>query len=114
MDQAETILARAIESGQLSALVSALKEKGVLSGKRIERAEIGAPGEPAFHSSTHVPRQESPLHRSDCELHRTVTNAFNFNIPADVSTVGMSALCQKQISARLISITSSTKIENNS
>jgi hypothetical protein len=52
MDQAETILARAIESGQLSALVSALKEKGVLSGKRIERAEIGAPGEPAFHSST--------------------------------------------------------------
>jgi hypothetical protein len=47
MDQAETILARAIESGQLSAVVSALKEKGVLSGKRIERAEIGAPGEPA-------------------------------------------------------------------
>jgi hypothetical protein len=43
MDQAETILARAIESGQLSAVVSALKEKGVLSGKRIERAEIGAP-----------------------------------------------------------------------
>jgi hypothetical protein len=45
MDQAETILAKAMQSGQLSAAVSALKEKGVLSGKRIERSEIGAPGE---------------------------------------------------------------------
>jgi hypothetical protein len=42
---AETILVRAMESGQLSAAVSALKEKGVLSGTWIERAEIGAPGE---------------------------------------------------------------------
>jgi hypothetical protein len=25
--------------------VSAIKEKGILSGKRIERAEVGAPGE---------------------------------------------------------------------
>jgi hypothetical protein len=89
MDQAETILARAIESGQLSAIVSALKEKGMLSGKRIERAEIGAPGEPASRGNgvtTRPPTSrapESPLHRSDCELHRTVTNAFNFNIPAD-------------------------------
>jgi len=45
MEQAETILAKAMDSGQLSAAVSALKEKGVLSGKRIERAEIGGPGE---------------------------------------------------------------------
>jgi phage terminase small subunit len=45
MGQAETILVRAMESGQLSAAVSALKEKGVLSGQRIERREIGAPGE---------------------------------------------------------------------
>ena len=45
MDQAETILVRAMESGQLSAAVSALKEKGVLSGKRIERREVGGPGE---------------------------------------------------------------------
>jgi hypothetical protein len=89
MDQAETILARAIESGQLSAVVSALKEKGVLSGKRIERAEIDAPGEPASRGNgvaTRPPTPRAPqstLHRSDCELHRTVTNAFNFNIPAD-------------------------------
>jgi hypothetical protein len=64
MDQAETILARAIESGQLSAIVSALKEKGVLSGKRVERAEIGAPGEPASRGnavSTHVPRARKPI-----------------------------------------------------
>jgi hypothetical protein len=31
-----------METGQLSAAVSALKEKGVLSGKRVERSEIGA------------------------------------------------------------------------
>jgi hypothetical protein len=36
---------RAIESGQLSAAVAAIKEKGVLTGQRIERKEIGAPGE---------------------------------------------------------------------
>jgi hypothetical protein len=45
MDQAEAILARAMQSGQLSAAVSALKEKGVLSGKRVERREVGGPGE---------------------------------------------------------------------
>jgi hypothetical protein len=45
MDQAEAILARAMRSGQLSAAVSALKEKGVLSGKRVERSEVGGPGE---------------------------------------------------------------------
>jgi hypothetical protein len=32
-------------SGQLSAAVAAIKVKGVLSGKWIERAEVGAPGE---------------------------------------------------------------------
>jgi phage terminase small subunit len=36
---------RALENGQLSAAVTAIKEKGILSGKRIERAEIGTPGE---------------------------------------------------------------------
>jgi hypothetical protein len=35
----------AMASGQISAAVSAIKEKGVLSGKRIERSEVGAPGE---------------------------------------------------------------------
>jgi hypothetical protein len=45
MDQAEAILAQAMKSGQLSAAVSALKEKGILSGKRVERNEIGGPGQ---------------------------------------------------------------------
>jgi hypothetical protein len=45
MDQAEAILARAMRRGQLSAAVSALKEKGVLSGKRVERSEVGSPGQ---------------------------------------------------------------------
>ena len=34
-----------MEKGQLSAAVAAIKEKGVLSGKRIERSEVGSPGE---------------------------------------------------------------------
>jgi hypothetical protein len=33
-----------MESGQLSAAVAAIKEKGWPTGKRIERAKIGAPG----------------------------------------------------------------------
>src|SRR6516225_8842226 len=45
MDQAQTILACAMERGQMAAPVSALKEKGILSGKRIERSEVGLPGE---------------------------------------------------------------------
>jgi len=36
----------------LSAAVAAIKEKGVLSGQRIEREEVGAPGE--FDSMTDV------------------------------------------------------------
>jgi phage terminase small subunit len=50
MDQAETILTCAMKSGQLSAAVSALKEKGVLSGHRIERKEVGPAG--AFDALT--------------------------------------------------------------
>jgi hypothetical protein len=34
-----------MQSGQLSAAVAAIKEKGVLTGKRIERSEVGGPGE---------------------------------------------------------------------
>ena len=55
--------ARAMESGQLSAAVAAIKEKGVLSGQRIERREIGAPGE--FDAL------------SDDELERAVRERFN-------------------------------------
>ena len=36
---------KALPAFQFGAAVSALREKGVLSGKRIERAEIGGPGE---------------------------------------------------------------------
>jgi hypothetical protein len=34
-------VARALENGQLSAAIAAIKEKGVLSGQRIERREVG-------------------------------------------------------------------------
>jgi len=36
---------RAMEGGQLNAAIAAIKEKGVLSGERIERSEVGPPGE---------------------------------------------------------------------
>jgi hypothetical protein len=32
-------------SGQLSAAVAAIREKGILSGKRVERSEVDGPGE---------------------------------------------------------------------
>ena len=43
--EVEEVRQCAMESGQLSAAVAAIKEKGVLTGKRIERSELGAPGE---------------------------------------------------------------------
>jgi hypothetical protein len=42
---ADEIRTKAIEAGQLSAATAALKELGVLSGLRIERAERGTPHE---------------------------------------------------------------------
>ena len=44
VEQAEEVRQRAMESGQLSAAVAAFREKDILSGKRIERTEVGAPG----------------------------------------------------------------------
>jgi hypothetical protein len=45
INEAEEARQAAMASGQNSAAVAAIKEKGILSGKRIERAEIGTPNE---------------------------------------------------------------------
>ena len=45
IDEAEEIRAAAYKSGQYSPAVAALREKAVLSGHRIERSEVGGPGE---------------------------------------------------------------------
>jgi hypothetical protein len=44
IERADQIYRQAL-AGQFNAAISALKELGVLSGKRIERAERGEPGE---------------------------------------------------------------------
>ena len=44
MKEAEEVRVSAMDSGQLNAAVAAIKEKGVLSGKRVERGEVGGPG----------------------------------------------------------------------
>jgi hypothetical protein len=54
---------RAMQSGQLSAAVAAIREIGVLSGQRIERKEVGAPG--AFDDLT------------DDRLERALRERFN-------------------------------------
>ena len=45
INEAEQARLAAMEAGQYSAAVAAIKEKGVLSGKRVERRESGAPGD---------------------------------------------------------------------
>ena len=45
MKEAEEVRVSAMDSGQLNAAVAAIKEKGVLSGKRVERSEVGSPGQ---------------------------------------------------------------------
>jgi phage terminase small subunit len=43
--EAEEVRVKAIEENQLSAAIAAIKEKGILSGKRVERGELGKPGD---------------------------------------------------------------------
>jgi len=45
IDEAEEVRAAAYKSGQYSPAVAALREKAVLSGHRIEKSEVGVPGE---------------------------------------------------------------------
>src|ERR1700704_6966061 len=45
ISEAEQARRGAMEAGQYAAAVAAVKEKGVLSGKRVERSERGQPGE---------------------------------------------------------------------
>jgi hypothetical protein len=45
IERADTIYKRAMAAGQFNAANGALKELGVLSGKRVERSERGEPGE---------------------------------------------------------------------
>jgi len=45
MDELEQARAQAMENGHESAAVSATKEKSILAGHRVERAQIGGPGE---------------------------------------------------------------------
>jgi phage terminase small subunit len=45
IERADQIYRQAMLAGQFNAAISALKELGILSGKRIERAERGEPGE---------------------------------------------------------------------
>ena len=45
INEAELVRVAAMECGQLSAAIAAIKEKGVLSGKRIEKQETGKPGD---------------------------------------------------------------------
>jgi phage terminase small subunit len=45
IERADQIYRQAMLAGQFNAAISALKELGVLSGKRIERGERGEPGE---------------------------------------------------------------------
>jgi phage terminase small subunit len=63
MDEAEEARAGAMESRQFSAAVTAIKEKSILSGHRIERREVGPPG--AFDALT------------DEELERALVERFN-------------------------------------
>jgi hypothetical protein len=45
IERADQIFKQAMAAGQFNAACSALKELGVLSGKRVERSERGEPGE---------------------------------------------------------------------
>jgi hypothetical protein len=62
IEEAEAVRVLAMDRGQCGAANGAIKEKGVLSGVRVERSEIGGPGE--FD------------HMSDEELDRALIEQF--------------------------------------
>lgn len=45
IQEAEEIRVSAMENCQLGAAIAAVREKGILSGKRVQRTEVGLPGE---------------------------------------------------------------------
>jgi phage terminase small subunit len=45
IERADQIFKQAMAAGQFTAAIGALKELGILSGKRVERSERGEPGE---------------------------------------------------------------------
>jgi phage terminase small subunit len=57
VQDAEKVFQRAMEINQLSAANTAIKGKAILSGKWIERAEIGAPGEYETMTDDELERQ---------------------------------------------------------
>jgi phage terminase small subunit len=57
VQDSEKVFRRAMEIDQLSAANTAVKAKGVLTGKWVERAEIGAPGEYESLSDEELERQ---------------------------------------------------------
>jgi len=64
--EAEEVRRLAVEKGQLSAAIAAIKEKGVLSGKRIERSE---------HENTNVNYEVSDRPLTDAEWNEQHTTA---------------------------------------
>jgi hypothetical protein len=57
VQDSERVYRRAMEIGQLSAANTAIKGKGILSGKWVERAEVGAPGEYETMTDDELERQ---------------------------------------------------------
>jgi hypothetical protein len=57
IDEAEEVRVRAMEINQLSAANTAIKGKGILTGRWIEKQEIGGPGEYDNLSDDELERQ---------------------------------------------------------
>jgi hypothetical protein len=78
--QAEEVRQRAMESKQFSVAVAAIKEIGVLSGVRVERKEVGQPGEFDHLSDEELERdiieRFAQLARDDPDFHRAIVERF--------------------------------------
>jgi hypothetical protein len=57
VQDSEKVFRRAMETNQLSAANTAIKGKGILSGKWIERTEVGTPGEYETMTDDELERQ---------------------------------------------------------
>jgi hypothetical protein len=87
--EAEEARLAAMANGQISAAVSAIKEKGVLTGKRIERSEVGGPSE--FETMTDEELERALIERM-ARLGFTVTRQDVGETQNDVGSLRLSGI----------------------
>jgi hypothetical protein len=110
IEQAEQVFQKAMEAKQFSAAVAALREKAILAGKRVERAEKGEPGQFDKLSEEQINKllaqemrliEEAKRHRPAANGDDTAEDSAKASVPSAQPSSGTDEGCEKLNHARL-------------